>query len=168
MLAQNRAFRRVLNLLKLDEATQQALLAGKLAEVTASVATRAPELTVQPTYITKYRLRDYQLEGVRWMLGKHNAGTGAILGDEMGLGKTLQVGSFLSVLHHECGLGPFLVVAPLSVLSTWMQELDQCSMSGACKSTAGPRRRRRTPSFPRGKERGGGNGGRSRREMGED
>ena len=48
----------------------------------------------------------------------------AILGDEMGLGKTLQSITFLSSLKYGRGVdGPFLVVCPLSVLSSWMTEV---------------------------------------------
>jgi hypothetical protein len=36
-------------------------------------------------------LREYQLEGVAWLVRMHDCGANAILADEMGLGKTLQV-----------------------------------------------------------------------------
>jgi SWI/SNF-related matrix-associated actin-dependent regulator of chromatin subfamily A member 5 len=52
-----------------------------------------------------------------------------ILGDEMGLGKTLQTLSLIQYLKEndpKTGTGrlqrPFLVVCPLSVLSSWMAE----------------------------------------------
>ena len=37
------------------------------------------------------KLRPYQLDGLSWLVRRHTAGHGCILGDEMGLGKTLQV-----------------------------------------------------------------------------
>ena len=46
--------------------------------------------STQPSYTTA-TLRDYQVEGVNWMIDGYDAGVGGILGDEMGLGKTLQV-----------------------------------------------------------------------------
>lgn len=54
-------------------------------------------------------------------------GASGLLGDEMGLGKTLQTLSLFSYLteHHPSPPGhhrPFLVVCPLSVLSSWMTE----------------------------------------------
>lgn len=59
-------------------------------------------------------------------------GLSGILGDEMGLGKTLQTISliqYLKVNDPKSGRGklqrPFLVVAPLSVLSSWMAELKR-------------------------------------------
>lgn len=36
-------------------------------------------------------LREYQLEGLAWMVEQFERGVNAILADEMGLGKTLQV-----------------------------------------------------------------------------
>lgn len=41
--------------------------------------------------LTAMKLHAHQLEGVRWLAERHQAGHGCILGDEMGLGKTLQV-----------------------------------------------------------------------------
>lgn len=42
--------------------------------------------------------------------------------DEMGLGKTLQTIAFLAHLKFVRGVsGPFLVVVPLSVISSWME-----------------------------------------------
>ena len=43
-------------------------------------------------------MRDYQLEGLRWLAQSYENGVSAILGDEMGLGKTLQTIAFLSYL----------------------------------------------------------------------
>ena len=35
--------------------------------------------------------KEYQVQGIRWLLQCHSNGHGCILGDDMGLGKTLQV-----------------------------------------------------------------------------
>ncbi|EYC45977.1 hypothetical protein Y032_0412g981 [Ancylostoma ceylanicum] len=71
-------------------------------------------------------LRDYQLEGLNWMLHawcKHNS---CILADEMGLGKTIQSIAFLAALYHRYELyGPFLVVVPLSTMAAWQKEFAQ-------------------------------------------
>jgi len=51
---------------------------------------------------------------------------GGILADEMGLGKTLQTISFLGYLTLERKVTlPHLVIAPLSVLSSWIAELKR-------------------------------------------
>lgn len=48
-----------------------------------------------------------------------------ILADEMGLGKTIQTISFLSYLFHQHQLyGPFLLVVPLSTLTSWQREFE--------------------------------------------
>ncbi|KAH0628109.1 hypothetical protein JD844_008841 [Phrynosoma platyrhinos] len=48
-----------------------------------------------------------------------------ILADEMGLGKTIQTISFLNYLFHEHQLyGPFLLVVPLSTLTSWQREIQ--------------------------------------------
>lgn len=48
-----------------------------------------------------------------------------ILADEMGLGKTIQTISFLSYLFHQHFLyGPFLLVVPLSTLTSWQREFE--------------------------------------------
>lgn len=82
-----------------------------------------PKLSKQPSCIVGTELRDYQLQGLNFLLDRHHHGVPMILGDEMGLGKTLQSLSFLAYLRFELGIvGPALVVCPLSVLSSWMNE----------------------------------------------
>ena len=67
-------------------------------------------------------LRDYQLEGFRWLARHARMGTGACLADDMGLGKTLQAITLMLSLRSE---GPHLVVCPLSVLAQWEQQIEQ-------------------------------------------
>ncbi|XP_035877375.1 DNA excision repair protein ERCC-6-like 2 isoform X2 [Phyllostomus discolor] len=102
-----------------------------------------------PYTINRY-LRDYQREGVQFLYGHFIQGRGCILGDDMGLGKTVQVISFLAAVLHKKGTREdiennmpefllrslkkepppsiakkmFLIVAPLSVLYNWRDELD--------------------------------------------
>jgi superfamily II DNA or RNA helicase len=64
-------------------------------------------------------LREYQLEGYRWLMRLAECGTGACLADDMGLGKTIQS---LAVLQARRALGPALVVAPTSVGANWADE----------------------------------------------
>ena len=74
-----------------------------------------------PTGLTT-PLRTYQLDGFWWLAFLHQHGLGGILADDMGLGKTLQV---LALVAHAVARGatrPFLVVAPTSVLSSWVGE----------------------------------------------
>ncbi|MBF0131776.1 MAG: DEAD/DEAH box helicase [Magnetococcales bacterium] len=67
-------------------------------------------------------LRDYQVEGFRWLARLAAWGVGGCLADDMGLGKTLQI---LTLLLHRAQEGPSLVVAPTSVGLNWMGEMDR-------------------------------------------
>ncbi|KAM9391874.1 DNA excision repair protein ERCC-6-like 2 [Pholidichthys leucotaenia] len=100
-----------------------------------------------PYTINRY-LRDYQREGIRFIYNNFIRSRGCILGDDMGLGKTVQVIGFLAAMLHKTGTWEdiannrpqflqsqmpskqnnvskvFLIVAPLSVLYNWKDELD--------------------------------------------
>jgi superfamily II DNA or RNA helicase len=65
-------------------------------------------------------LRDYQVEGFRWLCRLSHWGAGACLADDMGLGKTLQA---IALLLHRGAEGPALVIAPTSVCFNWESEL---------------------------------------------
>ncbi len=64
-------------------------------------------------------LRDYQLEGYRWMARLARWGAGACLADDMGLGKTVQA---LGLVLDRAPQGPTLVLAPTSVCGNWVEE----------------------------------------------
>ncbi|WP_322936654.1 DEAD/DEAH box helicase [Nocardioides bizhenqiangii] len=70
-------------------------------------------------------LRSYQREGFWWLAFLWEHGLGGILADDMGLGKTLQV---LALVQHarrrRPDVGPFLVVAPTSVVTAWAHEAE--------------------------------------------
>ncbi|KAG7223374.1 hypothetical protein INR49_032201 [Caranx melampygus] len=100
-----------------------------------------------PYTINRY-LRDYQREGIRFIYKNYARARGCVLGDDMGLGKTVQVIGFLAAVLHKTGTWEdinnnrpqflqsqiptkqskpkkvFLIVAPLSVLYNWKDELD--------------------------------------------
>ena len=71
----------------------------------------------------KTTLRDYQLEGYRWLHRLSTLGLGACLADDMGLGKTLQT---LALMQHRATnpklKKPSLIVAPVSVIPGWFDE----------------------------------------------
>ncbi|KAK2506826.1 hypothetical protein MC885_007323 [Smutsia gigantea] len=85
-------------------------------------------LKKQPSYTGGHEgleLRDYQLNGLNWLAHSWCKGNSCILADEMGLGKTIQTISFLNYLFHEHQLyGPFLLVVPLSTLTSWQREIQ--------------------------------------------
>lgn len=53
-------------------------------------------LQVQPSIIAHGKLREYQMQGLNWLIHLYDNGINGILADEMGLGKTLQT---ISLLH---------------------------------------------------------------------
>ena len=67
-------------------------------------------------------LRDYQLDGYRWMRRLAEWGVGGCLADDMGLGKTIQA---LAVLIDRQQVGPALVIAPTSVGFNWVREAEK-------------------------------------------
>ncbi|XP_044135381.1 chromodomain-helicase-DNA-binding protein 2 isoform X3 [Bufo gargarizans] len=84
-------------------------------------------LKKQPSYLGSevLELRDYQLEGLNWLAHSWCKNNSVILADEMGLGKTIQTISFLSYLFYQHLLyGPFLIVVPLSTLTSWQREFE--------------------------------------------
>ncbi|KAI9323763.1 SNF2 family N-terminal domain-containing protein [Dichotomocladium elegans] len=82
--------------------------------------------TESPSYVTGGKLRDYQVQGLNWMVSLYENGINGILADEMGLGKTLQTISFLGYLKHIRGInGPHLVVVPKSTLHNWKNEFNK-------------------------------------------
>ncbi|KAI4386227.1 hypothetical protein MLD38_004177 [Melastoma candidum] len=81
------------------------------------------KLDEQPDWLNGGKLRDYQLEGLNFLVNSWRNDTNVILADEMGLGKTIQSVSMLGFLQNGQQIeGPFLVVVPLSTLSNWAKE----------------------------------------------
>ena len=70
-------------------------------------------------------LREYQMKGIKWILSLWQNGLNGILADQMGLGKTVQAIGFISHLWHKNIVGPFIVIAPLSTLSNWINEFKR-------------------------------------------
>ncbi|TFK50621.1 hypothetical protein OE88DRAFT_1661143 [Heliocybe sulcata] len=82
------------------------------------------QLDEQPKLVTGGTMKDYQLQGLSFLVWMYRNGMNCILGDEMGLGKTLQTLSLLAhVKENTTGpVEPHLIVCPLSVLSSWESE----------------------------------------------
>ncbi|CZR59835.1 probable DNA repair and recombination protein RAD26 [Phialocephala subalpina] len=96
-----------------------------------------------PASIAQY-LRDYQLDGVKFLHELFVYQKGGILGDDMGLGKTIQVVAFLTAAFGKTGderdakrmrkmrrstdepwYPRVLIVCPGSVMQNWKNELDR-------------------------------------------
>ena len=71
-------------------------------------------------------MRDYQVEGLNWLISLHHNNINGILADEMGLGKTLQTISLLGYLREFQGIpGPHLLLVPKSTLQNWLNEVNK-------------------------------------------
>ena len=95
-----------------------------------------------PASIAQY-LRDYQVEGVKFLHQRFVYQKGCILGDDMGLGKTVQVAAFLTAAFGKTGderdakrmrkmrragdswYPKVLVICPGSLIQNWKNELDR-------------------------------------------
>lgn len=95
-----------------------------------------------PAPIARY-LRDYQVDGVKFLHELFVYQRGGILGDDMGLGKTVQVAAFLTAMFGKTGdqrdgkrmrkfkwandrwYPKVLIVCPGSLTQNWWQELDR-------------------------------------------
>uniref|UniRef100_A0A9J8DF44 Chromodomain helicase DNA binding protein 6 n=1 Tax=Cyprinus carpio carpio TaxID=630221 RepID=A0A9J8DF44_CYPCA len=73
-------------------------------------------------YRNANQLREYQLEGMNWLLFNWYNRKNCILADEMGLGKTIQSITFLYEIFLMGLRGPFLIIAPLSTITNWERE----------------------------------------------
>lgn len=75
----------------------------------------------------KATLRPYQEQGLSWLRFLNEIGTGGVLADDMGLGKTVQTIALLLSLHGAKESGPIkaLIVAPTSVVTNWLREIER-------------------------------------------
>ena len=79
---------------------------------------------------TGIQLRKHQVEGVARLQQLFAASPdhcrGVLLADDMGLGKTLQILTFLAAeFEARPDIPPALVIAPVSLLMNWQQEIEQ-------------------------------------------
>ena len=110
-----------------DDLVDLGVVQGQSARWSAAVqAVRSaadPTVVDPPPAGLQAQLRDYQLRGYTWLSRLWEAGLGGILADDMGLGKTLQA---LAAVARAANAGdltaPVLVVAPTSVVPTWLRE----------------------------------------------
>jgi SNF2 family DNA or RNA helicase len=67
----------------------------------------------------KATLREYQIEGFKWIKSLSMLGFGGILADEMGLGKTIQTIAFLLSEENKKSI----IISPTSLIYNWKAEL---------------------------------------------
>ena len=72
---------------------------------------------------TNLSLREYQIEGTRWLWWLYQNHMHGLLADEMGLGKTHQAMAVLSAIQSTKKDARFLVICPTSVLDHWCDKI---------------------------------------------
>ena len=102
----------------------------------------------------KAQLRPYQEQGFQWLWFLHEIGSGGVLADDMGLGKTVQTLALLLAVKNEDAKiegkrKPFkvLIVAPTSVVTNWLREMDKFAPSLRHALWHGAERKERQDEF---------------------
>jgi SNF2 family DNA or RNA helicase len=134
------------NVVSIEDVEHEAIVGASLLKVRdrlQAAGTRAP--VDVPTGLAA-TLRDYQRQGLTWLVELTDLGLGACLADDMGLGKTVQVialhlhrqgfvtglrpsstpdltGLRPSSTPESAAPGPTLVVCPASLLGNWEAEI---------------------------------------------
>lgn len=67
-------------------------------------------------------LREYQLDGFKWLRILSEYNLGGILADDMGLGKTIEIISLIDTLPRDRA---YLIVAPTSLIFNWKMEFEK-------------------------------------------
>ena len=73
----------------------------------------------------KATLREYQIDGFKWLKSLSTLGFGGILADEMGLGKTIQTIAFLLSEENKKSI----IISPTSLIYNWKAELEKFAPS---------------------------------------
>eukprot|EP00750_Incisomonas_marina_P004267 INCI13456.10.p1 GENE.INCI13456.10~~INCI13456.10.p1 ORF type:complete len:950 (-),score=209.41 INCI13456.10:1722-4571(-) len=126
---------------RMSEAAEDAKMKGDDGDNAGLV-----RITEQPLLLSKVKgkMRDYQLEGLNWMVNLYIKGINGVLADEMGLGKTLQTISLCTFLREAYGIrGKHLVIVPKSTLGNWMREFKVWSPVFKCMKFHGNKESRK-------------------------
>ncbi|HEV7138591.1 MAG TPA: DEAD/DEAH box helicase [Steroidobacteraceae bacterium] len=126
--------------LRSQEPVLREMLAG-IEELTALAPVAAPESF-------SVTLRPYQCAGLGWLQFLRRHRLGGVLADDMGLGKTVQALAHL-LLEKEAGrlCKPALIVAPVSALANWQQEIRRLAPALRQLTLHGPGWRARLASM---------------------
>lgn len=95
-----------------------------------------PEPTLPKSIRPAYSLLPHQRAGLAWMQHLYSLQTdyqvrGAVLADDMGLGKTLQLLALMAwLLECDPNMSPMLIVAPVSLLENWTEEVNKFFVPG--------------------------------------
>lgn len=135
ILSQIKSENRQLRLSRMDVLRLKAALEGTVVvsdpETDAGRVMRLLLEMIPPTPVSQPggllgRLRDYQLQGLEWLVFLHENRFGGLLCDDMGLGKTHQVMGLMAwLVSIKNEKRPFLVVCPTTVISHWERKIRE-------------------------------------------
>ncbi len=114
---------------------------GWVAQLREQVTGEEQSGQIDPPEALNATLREYQVEGLRWLHRMTSLGLGGCLADDMGLGKTVMLISLH--LHRRLNpqtAGPTLVVCPASLLGNWEREIQRFAPTEAVRRYHGPNR----------------------------
>jgi SNF2 family DNA or RNA helicase len=84
-------------------------------------------------------MREYQVEGYKWLKILYNNNLSGILADDMGLGKSLQI---LSLIEEIKTNQPILIVCPKSLVYNWQNEFKKFHIQTPCLALIGTKKDR--------------------------
>lgn len=114
---------------------------GWVAQLREEVTGASGQEQIDPPSTLNATLREYQVEGMRWLHRMTSLGLGGCLADDMGLGKTVMLISLH--LHRRLNpqtAGPTLVVCPASLLGNWEREIRRFAPGESVRRYHGPNR----------------------------
>ena len=121
--ASNKKQIHALNAPLIDELTDgMSVKSGKHWQTLLQRAEQARTFEPEMPTTLQTELRDYQIDGFKWLARLAHWGAGACLADDMGLGKTLQS---LALLLTRATQGTTLIIAPTSVCFNWIDEIQR-------------------------------------------
>ncbi len=115
---------------------------GALKTLVQELASFSGIAAVEPPTDFGATLRAYQQEGLGWLQFLRRYRLGGILADDMGLGKTVQTLAHLALEKAAGRLhAPSLIVAPVSVIGNWREELRRFAPALRVLTLHGSRRK---------------------------
>ncbi|MFK0121652.1 SNF2-related protein [Streptomyces sp. NPDC090994] len=114
---------------------------GWLAELRERLADPEGQEPVDQPAALAATLRDYQRQGLDWLVRMTSLGLGCCLADDMGLGKTITL--IALHLHRQTdatSAGPTLVVCPTSLMANWQREIERFAPGTPVRRFHGARR----------------------------
>lgn len=120
------SFRGAIELAKLQRYEAEVALKLKAEQASSEIMQLIETADLDAPLTNGWYLRDYQKEGVKWLLSHHKKALleGGILADDMGLGKSITALVAAKALQkvHDCVV---FVIAPVSLGDNWLIEAEK-------------------------------------------